>query len=92
MKKLFETRAKADSVPDEPDALIQFHDRPYIAYQEIDLTQTFNIYLNGVLRSETALKVYPFRFENLPKCSSLYKINNLKISHSYPRNSQVIYP
>ena len=91
MNKLFETRAKADSVPEEPDALIQFHDRPYIAYQEINLTQTFNIYLSGVLRSETALKVYSFRFENLPKCSSSHKINNLKISHSYPRNSQVIY-
>ena len=46
MNKLFETRAKADSVPDEPDALIQFHDRPYIAYQEINLTQTFDIYLS----------------------------------------------
>ena len=46
MNKLFETRAKADNIPNEPDALIQFHDRPYIAYQEINLTQTFDIYLS----------------------------------------------
>ena len=57
MNKLFETRAKADNIPNEPDALIQFHDRPYIAYQEINLTQTFDIYLSGVLRSETALRM-----------------------------------
>ena len=41
MNKLFETRAKADNIPNEPDALIQFHDRPYIAYQEINLTKNF---------------------------------------------------
>ena len=46
MNKRFETRAKADNIPNEPDALIQFHDRPYIAYQEINLTQTFDIYLS----------------------------------------------
>ena len=46
MNKLFETRAKADNIPNEPDALIQFHDRPYIAYQEINLRQTFDIYLS----------------------------------------------
>ena len=55
MNKLFETGAKADSIPDEPNALIQFHDWPYTAYQEINLTQTFDIYLGGVLRSQTAL-------------------------------------
>ena len=27
MNKIFETRAKADDIPDEPNALIQFHDR-----------------------------------------------------------------
>ena len=46
MNKLFETKAKADNIPDEPDALIQFHDRPYTSYQEIKLTQTFDIYLS----------------------------------------------
>ena len=57
MNKLFETRVKADSIPDEPDALIQFHDWPYIAYQEVNLPETFDIYLSGVLRSQTALRM-----------------------------------
>ena len=55
MNKLFETTKKAASIPDEPDALIQFHDRPYIPYQEISLTKTFDVCLIGTLRSETAL-------------------------------------
>ena len=57
MKNLFETRAKAKSIPDEPDALFQFHDWPCIAYQKINLTQTFDIYLSGILRSEIALRM-----------------------------------
>ena len=56
MKNLFETRAKAKSIPDEPDALFQFHDWPCIAYQKINLTQTFDIYLSGILRSEITLR------------------------------------
>ena len=56
MNKLFETRARADSIPDEPDALIQFHYWPYIAYQEINFTQTFDIYLSGILRSANCFK------------------------------------
>ena len=57
MNKLFETDKKAASIPDEPDALIQFHDRPYIAYEEINLTKTMDIYLSGILRSEQALRM-----------------------------------
>ena len=38
------------------------------------------------------LKVHSCRFENLPICSCSDKNNTLKISHSYPRNSRVIYP
>ena len=57
MNKLFETNKKAASIPDEPDALIQFHDRPYIAYEEINLTKTMDIYLSGILRSEQALRM-----------------------------------
>ena len=34
MKKLFETTKKAATIPDEPDALIQFHDRPYTSYRK----------------------------------------------------------
>ena len=48
MNKLFETKAKTDSISDEPNALIRFHDWPCIAYQEINLTETFDIYLRGV--------------------------------------------
>ena len=57
LNKLFETTKKAAAIPDEPDALIQFHDRPYISYQEISLTKTFDVYLSGILRSETALRM-----------------------------------
>ena len=56
INKLFETRAKADSIPGEPDTLIQFHDWPCIAYQEINITQTFDIHLGGVLRSANCFK------------------------------------
>ena len=54
MNKLFETTKKAAAIPDEPDALFQFHDWSYISYQEISLTETFDVYLSGILRSETA--------------------------------------
>ena len=37
MNRLFESNAKVDNISADPDALIQFHDRPYIAYQEINL-------------------------------------------------------
>ena len=46
---------KAASILDKPDALVDFHDRPYISYQETSLTKTFDIYL--ILRSETALRM-----------------------------------
>ena len=55
MNKLFESTKKLAVIPDEPDALIQFHDRPYIAYQGITLTQ--NIYFSGIIRSETAVRI-----------------------------------
>ena len=57
MNKLFETIKKAAAIPDEPGALIQFNDRPYILYQEISLSKTFNVYLSGILRSQTALRM-----------------------------------
>ena len=44
------------AIPENPDALIQFYDRPYISYQEINLTKGANIYFTGILRSETALR------------------------------------
>ena len=57
MNKLFETNKKAASISDEPDALIQFHDRPYISSEEINLAKTIDIYLSGILRSEQALRM-----------------------------------
>ena len=57
MNKLFQTKKRAATIPDEPDVLIQFHDRPYISYQEKFLIKTFNVYLSSILRSETALRM-----------------------------------
>ena len=56
MNKLFESNKKVVSIPDNPDALIQIYDRPYISYQEISLTKGADIYFTGILRSETALR------------------------------------
>ena len=56
LNKLFETNVKAAAVPTEPDAIINIYDRPYISYQELNLTKTADIYLSGLLRSETALR------------------------------------
>ena len=57
MNKLFKSREKFSAIPDEPDTSIQFHDMPYISYQEISLTQNFDIYFSSVLRSRTFLKM-----------------------------------
>ena len=38
-----------------PFLMNQIPDEPYISYQEISLTKTFDVYLSGILRSETAL-------------------------------------
>ena len=57
MNKLFESNKKVTAIPDEPDALIQFHDHHYFSYLEINLTQNCAIYFDGILRSETALKI-----------------------------------
>ena len=56
MNKLFESNKKVAAIPDNPDALIQIYDRPYISYQEISLTKGADIYFTGILRSETALR------------------------------------
>ena len=56
MNKLFESNKKLAAIPENPDALVQIYDRPYISYQEINLTRSADIYYNGILRSETALR------------------------------------
>ena len=48
-------------------AIIQFYDQPYIWYQEISLTKTFDVYLSGILRTENALRmgVLPAPYQQL---------------------------
>ena len=67
MNKLFESNKKVTAIPDNPDALIQFSDRPYISYQEINLAKGADIYFTGILRSETALRqgVLPSPYQQL---------------------------
>ena len=48
MNRLFESNKKVANIPDSPDALINIYDRR--------LTQGIDIYFNGILRSETALR------------------------------------
>ena len=59
--KLFESNKKVTAIPDNPDALIQIYDRPYISYQEISLTHGADIYFTGILISERAFKARCFR-------------------------------
>ena len=65
MNKLFESTKKLAAIPDNPDAFINVYDRPYISYQEINLTQQVSLYGTGILRSETALRqgVLPAPFQ-----------------------------
>ena len=65
MNKLFGSNKKLAAIPDNPDVFINVFDRPYIAYQEINLTQQADLYGTGILRSETALRqgVLPFQQE-----------------------------
>ena len=71
MNKLFESNKKVTAIPDITDALIQIYDRPYISYQEINLTKSADIYFKGILISETALRQgvlpspYQYRYANL---------------------------
>ena len=39
MNMIFESNKKVTAIPDNPDALIQIYDRPYISYQQINLTK-----------------------------------------------------
>ena len=56
MNKLLESNKNMTAIPDNSDALIQFYNRPYISYQEINLTKGVDLYFTGILRSETALR------------------------------------
>ena len=56
LNKLFESNKKVTTIPENPDAFINICDRPYIAYQEINLTKNADLYFTGILRSQTALR------------------------------------
>ena len=56
LNRLFKTNAKLDSIPNEPDAQIIFHDTPYIFYQQITLVDNFLAYLIAILRSRSSLR------------------------------------
>ena len=56
MNKLFESNKNVAAIPHNPDVFINVYDRPYIAYQEINLTQQVVLYGTGILRSEMSLR------------------------------------
>ena len=56
LNKLFESKEKVANIPTDPDAFINIYARPYISYQEKNLTQSADLYFTGILRSETGLR------------------------------------
>ena len=56
LNKLFESKEKVANIPTDPDAFINIYARPYISYQEINLTRSADLYFIGILRSETGLR------------------------------------
>ena len=56
VNRLFETNAKLDSIPNEPDAQIIFHDSLYISNPQKTLDDNFLGYLNAILSSRSALR------------------------------------
>ena len=68
LSKLFEDTKKPAAIPTtDPDASIEFWDRPYIDYQEITLTSVWETYLKEILRDESALRmgVLPNQFQQI---------------------------
>ena len=58
LNKLFEDTKKSAAIPTtDPDASIEFWDRPYIDYQEITLTSVWETYLKEIQRNESALRM-----------------------------------
>ena len=55
LNKFFESKEKVANIPTDPDAFINIYARPYISYQEINLTRSADLYFTGILRSETGL-------------------------------------
>ena len=67
LNKLFERDKRVTAIPDNPEAFINIYDRPFISYQEINLTKDADPYFTGILRSETALRqgVLPSPYQQL---------------------------
>ena len=58
MNNLFEDTKKCAAIPTtDPDASIEFWDEPYIDYQEITLTSTWETYLKEIQQDESALRM-----------------------------------
>ena len=89
MNKLFESHKKVTAIPENPDVLIQFHDRPYISYQEINLTKGADICCTGILRSETALSRV-FYLPHTNNFSKLIQAHSLTLAHSRERKDNLI--
>ena len=57
LDKLFEDVEKRDAIPTtDPDASIEFWDRPYVDYQEITLTSVWETYLKEILKDNNAAR------------------------------------
>ena len=56
LNKLFESKEKVANIPADPDVFINIYARPYISYQEMNLTQSADLYFTGILRLETGLR------------------------------------
>ena len=58
LNKLFEDTKKHAAIPTtDPDASIEFWERPYIDYQEITLTSVWETYLKEIQQNEPALRM-----------------------------------
>ena len=58
LHKLFEDLTKRAALPTtDPDASIEFIDRPYIEYQEIILTPTWETYLKDILKEQQGVRM-----------------------------------
>ena len=56
LNKLFESNEKVNTIPTDPDVFLNIYARPYISYQEINLTRSADLYFTSILRSETGLR------------------------------------
>ena len=58
LNKLFEDLKKCAAIPTtDPDASIHYFDRPYIDYQEITLTPTWETYLKDILKEQNGVRM-----------------------------------